>query len=335
MTDKALLEVKNLSIAYRKDGKDLSVVDHIDFSLQAGECLGLVGESGCGKSTTALGLLKLLPKNARIQSGSASFHGEDLLQLNERQLRGIRGHKIACVFQDPMSSLNPYMRIVDQLCEPLRLHLGMSKKEAVAESIQLATQVALPTPESSIQKYPHELSGGQRQRVMIAMALSCKPEILIADEPSTALDVTVQKQILDLMKLLQQSMGMAMLLITHDLGVVHQVCDRVAVLYAGRIAEIGDCNKVLARPQHPYTHSLMRAVPRIDSDPTQALAVIEGLPPALGQIPAGCAFANRCPHVTPACAEPITLEQVDQAHFCACIHNSAERNTAPSEEQLP
>ncbi len=318
MTD-VLLQVNDFSIAYRKHGEDLGVVDHIDFHLNSGESLGLVGESGCGKSTTALGLLKLLPKNARILSGSAQFQGQDLLALNDKSLRNIRGRKIACIFQDPMSSLNPYMRIVDQLCEPMRLHLKLSKEQAVQESIKLAKQVALPEPEKSIIKFPHELSGGQRQRIMIAMALSCKPDLLIADEPSTALDVTVQKQILDLIKSLQQEMGMALLLITHDLGVVHQVCDRVAVLYAGRIVESGNCDSVLQRPRHPYTKSLMRAVPRIDGDSDESLAVIEGLPPAIGQIPQHCAFANRCPHAEDQCRDNIPpLEDINDHHQCAC-----------------
>ena len=324
MTD-ALLAVKNLSIAYRKHGKSYRVVDNVSFSLAPGEALGLVGESGCGKSTTALGLLRLLPKNARIESGQALFQGKDLLSIGNADLRRIRGHKIACIFQDPMSSLNPYMRIIDQLREPLRLHIGMDKEAASKEALRLAEQVSLPDSAHSIRKYPHELSGGQRQRVMIAMALACKPDLLIADEPSTALDVTVQKQILELIRTLQRKLGMAMLLITHDLAVVNETCDRLAVLYAGRIAEIGACKDVLHKPLHPYTQNLLQAVPRPHMADDEALAVIEGLPPAIGQIPTHCAFADRCPQVSDQCrAAPVPLQRITETQNVACVLQQGE-----------
>lgn len=321
-----MLSVKNLHISYNVNGENRQVVDGISFDLEKGACLGIVGESGCGKSTTALGLIRLLPKNARITQGSVMFQGQDLLQVSNRDLRAIRGNRIACIFQDPMSSLNPFMRIGTQIAEPLRLHLGMKKKDAHKRVLELCEAVGLPQPDALCHKHPHELSGGQRQRVMIAMALGCKPDLLIADEPSTALDVTIQKQILDLIRNIQKESQMAMLLITHDLAVVNEICDDVAVLYAGRIAEYGSTTQVLTQAQHPYTRSLLQAVPRIDGDPNTKLAVIAGLPPALGAMPQHCAFAERCPHADDACraSKPI-LDAVHGQQSYACFHPQGDQ----------
>ncbi|NRA38625.1 MAG: ABC transporter ATP-binding protein [Planctomycetes bacterium] len=316
-----MLRVSNLQIAYRVNGHNRAVVDGVDFSLERGQCLGLVGESGCGKSTTALGLIRLLPKNARITQGSVLFEGQDLLQISKSAIRDIRGNRIACIFQDPMSSLNPFIRVGKQIAEPLRLHLKMNKKDALTKVLELCEAVGLPDPSSLCDKHPHQLSGGQRQRVMIAMALGCKPDLLIADEPTTALDVTIQKQILDLIRNIQKERNMSMLLITHDLAVVNEVCDDVAVLYAGRIAEYGETSDVLTHAQHPYTRSLLRAVPRIDHNAEQDLAVIPGLPPALGAIPQHCAFAQRCPHADDQCRSHIPQSNHDKTqHNYACFH---------------
>ncbi len=312
-----LLEVRDLSVSFRSGGRDLRAVEGIDFSLGAGEVMGLVGESGSGKSATAMALLRLLPDAATI-GGQILFEGEDLAQVPEKRLNEIRGRDIAMIFQEPMSSLNPVMSIGAQIMEPMRFHLGLSARDARLRAIELLERVRIPAAERRLKNYPHELSGGLRQRVMIAMALSCKPKLLLADEPTTALDVTVQAQILDLLYELKEETGLSIIIITHDLGVVANFADNVAVMYCGRIAETGPVSAFFDRPGHPYTKALIESIP--DDDTSGRLATIPGTVPKLTELPPGCRFAPRCAHSRPACSDILAdLYQLEPDHRAACI----------------
>ncbi len=300
-----ILEVRDLTVGFAKgDGSQAlaHAVEEVSFTLRGGKTLCLVGESGCGKSVTALSLLRLLPSPpSRLVRGSVLFEGRDMVRLSETELRGIRGNRIGMVFQDPMTSLNPVMRVGRQMTESLVLHRGLAPAKAEQEAVALLRQVGIPMPEKRVRDFPHQMSGGMRQRVMIGMALACKPALLIADEPTTALDVTVQKQILALMRGLTANAGSAMLLITHDLGVVAQTADEVAVMYAGRIVEQGRAADVLTAPAHPYTTGLLRSRPGFADQKRPRLEAIPGTVPSLWARPSGCTFHPRCPHAFDRC----------------------------------
>jgi oligopeptide/dipeptide ABC transporter ATP-binding protein len=319
-----LLSVNNLSTSFDTDEGRVTVLDDISFDLLHGESLGVVGESGCGKSVTALSIMRLLPKPAgRIDKGSIEYEGNDLLSLTISQMHTIRGKKIAMIFQEPMTALNPVHRIGKQLGEVYQIHFpDMTEDEIYAAQLEMLNKVGIPAPEKRLREYPHQLSGGMRQRVMIAMALSCKPDILIADEPTTALDVTTQNQILELMRELQKDINMSIIFITHDLGVIAEMCDRVIVMYAGRIVEQAPVNEIYARPRHPYTKGLLASIPKLDSPPKSKLEVIEGLVPSLHDIPEGCRFRSRCDFKIDKCrkVDPIE-EEIDDSnsHTVACI----------------
>jgi oligopeptide/dipeptide ABC transporter ATP-binding protein len=317
-----LLEVRDLSVVFEREGGNGQAglaVDSVSFSLERGKTLCLVGESGCGKTVTALSLLRLLPSPpARISGGCVLFDGADLAAMNEKQMRQIRGNRAGMVFQDPMTSLNPVMRVGDQIGESLRLHRGMPAAQAREEATAMLERVNIPDPALSIRDFPHQMSGGMRQRVMIAMALACAPDLIIADEPTTALDVTVQKQILDLMRDLIDGSGSGLLLITHDLGVVAQAADDVAVMYAGRIVEQGPVRGVLETPSHPYTIGLLRSRPGAAA-PKARLEAIPGVVPGLWTRPDGCTFHPRCPYVFERCrfdAPPLFNLERDRKSRC-------------------
>ncbi|MEF3302932.1 ABC transporter ATP-binding protein [Paenibacillus sp. GYB003] len=300
MTPK-LLEVQGLKTEFRRDGGSVTAVSGVDFHINKGEVLGLVGESGCGKSVTSLSIMRLLKDTpGRIAGGAVRFEGVDLTKLAEKEMRRIRGNELAMIFQEPMTSLNPVLRIGRQLEEPIMMHLGYGRKRAREHAIHMLKLVGIPRAEDVVNDYPHQLSGGMRQRVMIAMAMACGPKLLIADEPTTALDVTIQAQILDLMKRLKEEKEMGMLLITHDLGVVAEMCDRVVVMYAGRVVEEAPVHDLFERPQHPYTKGLIQSVPKLRQN-VRRLASIPGNVPDLSAMPAGCKFAPRCPHATDRC----------------------------------
>ena len=317
-----LLQVEQLAVSFNTEAGVFRVVDDVSFSLPAGKTLGLVGESGCGKSVTALSLLGLLPKPAgQIAAGRALFQGQDLLTLTAQQRYQVRGNKIAMIFQEPMTALNPVHTVGRQLMEVYRLHRPeLNKREQEAAAMAMLQQVGIPEAKARLKAYPHQLSGGMRQRVMIAMALACEPELLICDEPTTALDVTIQAQILHLIRELQQKTGMAVLFITHDLGVVAQICDQVLVMYAGRSAEQADVFSVFERPVHPYTAGLLAAVPRMDQPGKTQLKTIAGQVPALDEMPKGCRFANRCAYQTAVCQQQPLMEQVAAEHKVWCHH---------------
>ena len=301
-----LLRVRDLQVQFNTENGIVRAVNGISFDLAAGETLGIVGESGSGKSVANLALLGLIPQPpGEIVGGRAEFRGQDLLGKSHRELTAIRGNDIAMIFQDPMTALNPFLTIAEQLTEATRLHLGLSPKDALDHAVEMLQRVGIPAAKQRVFEYPHQFSGGMRQRVMIAMALSCQPDVLIADEPTTALDVTIQAQILDLMKDLQQKDGTAIILITHDLGVVASVCHRVLVMYGGRIVEQADVDSLFSRPQHPYTHGLLKSAPRWDEPRQEKLVAIEGQPPDMAQLPAGCAFEPRCPHRLDRCQSEI------------------------------
>ncbi len=312
-----LLSVRDLAVVFSGQRGAVRAVDSVSFELEAGETLAIVGESGSGKSVTALSLLQLVPDPGRIESGAIEFNGRDLQSLPERELRKLRGNRIAMIFQEPMSSLNPVMTIGAQVAEPIRVHRGVSRKEALARAGELLERVAIPDARERLGSYPHEFSGGMRQRVMIAMALACEPELIVADEPTTALDVTVQAQILALLKGLTRETGAALILITHDLGVVARYADRVAVMYGGRIVETASAQDLYASPRHPYTLGLMASVPRLDDSGGRRLVPIPGQPPDLAQLPRGCAFAPRCTFKTERCvAELPALEGNEHQKAC-------------------
>ncbi len=301
-----LLEVKNLQTHFQTRAGLVRAVDGVSFQLERGELLGLVGESGCGKSVTALSLMRLVAPPGKIVGGEVLFDGVDLLQLPAARMREIRGDDIAMIFQDPMTSLNPVYTVGEQIAEALRLHRKLSRKQAKEAAVEAMREVAIPDPTRRADDYPHQLSGGMRQRVMIAMALACDPKLLIADEPTTALDVTIQAQILELLDGLRKTRELAVLLITHDLGVVAEVADRVAVMYTGRVVEESPVAELFARPRHPYTEGLLRSVPKLtvaEAAKVERLQTIEGTVPKLTDLPAGCHFAPRCPHRMPRCTE--------------------------------
>jgi oligopeptide/dipeptide ABC transporter ATP-binding protein len=318
-----LLEVKNLRTHFPTRGGLVKAVDGVTFHLDAGELLGLVGESGCGKSITALSIMRLIAPPGKIVGGELTFDGKNLLKLSDAQMRQIRGDDIAMIFQDPMTSLNPVFTVGEQIAEALRLHRRLSRKEARAAAIEAMREVSIPDPARRINDYPHQLSGGMRQRVMIAMALACDPKLLIADEPTTALDVTIQAQILELLEELRQHRELAVLLITHDLGVVAEVADRVAVMYTGRIVEESSVEELFARPKHPYTEGLLRSVPKLtaaDVVKKERLETIEGTVPSPTDLPPGCHFAPRCPHRMPRCTEEnIPLYELEGGVRVRCV----------------
>ena len=305
----ALIEVKNLGVLFQTSDGLVYAVNGINFALDRGQTLGIVGESGSGKSQSVLAIMGLLARNGRA-SGQALYDGQDLLAMKPTALNRIRGNRVAMIFQDPMTSLNPYLTVERQMTEVLQFHKGQDRKAARKRAIELLDAVKIPESARRIDMYPHEFSGGMRQRVMIAMALLCEPEVLIADEPTTALDVTVQAQILGLLRELQRDFGTAIVLITHDLGVVAGLCDQVMVLYGGRVMEQGDANDIFYRPSHPYTRGLLGAVPRMDGDDVK-LTAIPGAPPNMARLPKGCPFSPRCALVLPRCHEQIPPVQVD------------------------
>ncbi|CAM3601143.1 ABC transporter ATP-binding protein [Parendozoicomonas haliclonae] len=298
----SLLEVKDLQVRFDTPDGEVTAVNNLNFSLEAGQTLGIVGESGSGKSQTAFSIMGLLAKNGKTY-GEALFEGKQVLNLPEKELNKIRAEKISMIFQDPMTSLNPYMKVGKQLMEVLMLHKGMGKEEAYKESIRMLDAVKMPESKKRMDMYPHEFSGGMRQRVMIAMALMCRPKLLIADEPTTALDVTVQAQIMELLNELKRDFNTAIIMITHDLGVVAGICDKVLVMYAGRTMEYGTTNDIFYKPSHPYSIGLLESIPRLDTDDTQALPTIPGNPPNLMSLPVGCPFQERCPHVMDKCRQ--------------------------------
>ena len=343
-----LLRVRDLVTSFRTDQGVLRAVDEVSFDVAEGGTLGIVGESGCGKSVTALSILRLIPfPQGVIEQGRIELRGRNLLDLTERQMQDVRGNEISMIFQEPMTSLNPVYSVGTQIVEAIRLHQKKTRSEAKTRALEMLRLVGIPAPETNIDAYPHQLSGGMRQRVMIAMALACEPSLLIADEPTTALDVTIQAQILELLANLKQQLGMGVVLITHDLGVVAEVCSDVVVMYAGRIVESAKVERLFAHPRHPYTRGLLRSLPTFDKAPLAVpataerdtlagleaavaprrprLPVIEGLVPDLLTLPAGCRFADRCPRVIPACRDeepellPVDAEGADAGHLARCI----------------
>jgi oligopeptide/dipeptide ABC transporter ATP-binding protein len=323
MTTSHLLEVKDLQTHFPTRSGLVRAVDGVNFHLDRGELLGLVGESGCGKSITALSVMRLIAEPGKIVNGEILFEGKDLLKLSDAEMRQMRGDDIAMIFQDPMTSLNPVFTVGEQIAEALRLHRKLPHKEARRATIEAMREVAIPDPARRVDDYPHQLSGGMRQRVMIAMALACNPKLLIADEPTTALDVTIQAQILELLNELRKQRELAVLLITHDLGVVAEVADRVAVMYTGRIVEESPVDELFARPKHPYTEGLLRSVPKLTSEHVirkERLETIEGVVPRPTDLPPGCHFAPRCPHRMPRCTEEdIPLYELDGGVKVRCV----------------
>jgi oligopeptide/dipeptide ABC transporter ATP-binding protein len=315
----ALLEVRNLQTSFRTAAGVVRAVDGVSWDVQAGETVALVGESGCGKSVSALSIMRLVSQPAgRIEGGEILYKGRDLLKLGEVEMQDVRGREIAMVFQEPMTSLNPVLTVGRQLTEGIEIHLKMTPPQARARAAELLGMVGIADPERRLAQYPHHFSGGMRQRLMIAMALACNPSLILADEPTTALDVTIQAQILELMRELSQRLGVALLIITHNLGVVARYADRVNVMYAGRIIEQASAGELYANPRHPYTLGLLRSVPRLDEPRRARLDPIEGQPPDLTRLPPGCAFAPRCAYRVERCAEVPPLQAVGPGHASAC-----------------
>lgn len=327
----ALLEVDGLKTHFFTDEGVLPSVDGISFSIDKGETLGIVGESGCGKSVTAMSILQLIPQPpGKIVGGEIRFDGTNLVDISPSKLRKIRGNDIAMIFQEPMTSLNPVYTVGNQIMEAITLHQGLEAEEARRLAIQMLREVGIPAPEQRVDEYPHQLSGGMKQRVMIAMALSCNPDLLIADEPTTALDVTIQAQILELLAKMQKERGMAIMLITHDLGVVAEVCDRVVVMYAGRVAETGSIEDIFERPMHPYTVGLLNSLPD-RAPPGARLPTIEGTVPSPLDFPKGCRFRNRCQRASDQCSQVPKLVTGDaEGHQAWCHH---PHNAQPGEAQ--
>lgn len=324
-----LLEIKNLSVTFRNQNKYTRVIEGLSFYLNKGETLGIVGESGSGKSVTSLAVMNLLPGDSSNVEGEICFDGVDLCKLNDKAMQQIRGNQIAMVFQEPMTSLNPVQSCGKQIMEPLFLHTKLSKKEAEAKALELLTLCGIPDPKQRFCEYPHQMSGGMRQRIMIAIALACKPKLLIADEPTTALDVTIQAQILDLMKKLKGSMDMSIMLITHDLGIVAESCDRVIIMYSGQIMECAAVGAVFADPLHPYTKGLMNAIPRMDKAVEQ-LEAIEGMVPDADDMPTGCHFHPRCSYAMDICKKTLPpLQSISEERYVRCfLYNKQEEEEA-------
>lgn len=327
-----ILQVEDLHVEFRTDEATVQAVSGVSFAVERGQTLGIVGESGSGKSVTNLAIMGLVPQPpGRVTKGRALYDGRDLLKLSTQELRGVRGHKIAMIFQDPMTALNPFLTVEEQLTEVTRLHLKHTRKQALTHAIEMLERVGIPGAAQRVHEYPHQFSGGMRQRVMIAMALSCQPDILIADEPTTALDVTIQAQILDLMRELQQNTGTAIILITHDLGVVANSCDQVSVMYAGKIVEHASAKALFAQPRHPYTLGLLNSMPRWDAPAGDRLNVIEGQPPDLAHLPSGCAFHPRCPFRFERCPTevPALFPRHDEGRY-ACFADVRSARPATS-----
>ncbi len=336
-TGGTILEVKNLSMFYQTKSACVRAVNDVSFSIQEGETFGLVGESGCGKSTAARTLIRLMPESGKIVAGSIDYKGRDIVKMSEREVRQIRGREIGMIFQDPMTSLNPVTKVSKQFYESLKRE-GLSKKEMRERAVELLRLVGIPSPESRLDNYVHELSGGMRQRVMIAIALASKPKLLLADEPTTALDVTIQDQIIALLNGLREKLGMSVLLVTHDLGVVNEMCDHVAVMYAGRIVEIADTRSLLHDPHHPYTQGLINSLPA-EHDTRSRLEPIQGAPPNLALDIPGCPFAPRCPFATEVCERSLpAMAEIAPGHQVRCHHadpTDRTRTTDAAETAAP
>ncbi len=321
MSEMPLLQVKNLHTSFFTDAGEVKAVNGISYNLDAGKVLGIVGESGSGKSVSAYSVLRILTDTGRVTEGEVLFKGENILNYSEQQMQKFRGSRISIIFQDPMTCLNPTFSIGSQLREAIRIHTDRSKEEIQARALEMLQLVGVNEPEKRLKQYPHELSGGMRQRVMIAMALACEPDILIADEPTTALDVTIQAQILELMQDLQKKMGMAIIMITHDLGVIADMCDEIIVMYGGKVCERGTADEIFYNPRHEYTKGLIRSIPRI-SEKHEKLVPISGSPVDLLNLPKGCAFASRCDHAMKICLEqPPEEVRVNGFHIAACWNN--------------
>lgn len=316
-----LLEVKDLKTTFLTENGPVTAVDGVTFSIKAGETLGIVGESGCGKSVTSESIMRLLNEKTTQYEGEIRYKGKNLLELSEAEMRNIRGNEISMIFQDAMTSLNPVYTIGNQIAESIMAHRKLSKKEAYAEAVEMLRMTGIPSPEKRVHEYPHEISGGMRQRAMIAMALACRPNLLIADEPTTALDVTIQAQILDLINDLKQELNMGVIMITHDLGVVAEVCTQVVVMYLGQVIEAADVESLFENPLHPYTQGLLKCIPQLDGDRSQKLYTIKGIVPSLQQIPQGCRFASRCPYADVQCLqESPALQEVNPRQKVRCWH---------------
>lgn len=326
MKNERILEVQDLRTSFFTHVGEVKAIRGVSFHLNKGEAIGIVGESGSGKSVTSMSIMKLLQYPGKIVGGKVIFKGQDLAEMNDKMMQTIRGNEIAMIFQDPMTSLNPVYTVGNQIIEAIRRHHNVSKKEAREKAIEMLKLVGIPSPEKRVDNYPHEFSGGMRQRAMIAMALSCEPSLLIADEPTTALDVTIQAQILELMKDLKDKINTSIILITHDLGVVADVCSRIVVMYGGMIMEEGLTEDVFYHPKHPYTMGLLKSIPRLDLGDKQRLIPIEGTPPDLLKPPKGCPFAARCPYSMKICMEEMPeYTQVDETHRAMCwlLHKDA------------
>jgi oligopeptide/dipeptide ABC transporter ATP-binding protein len=314
-----LLEVSHLKTSFATEGGHITAVDDVSFSMKRGEVLGIVGESGCGKSVTAFSIMRLFNDGGTSVEGAIHFNNKNLIDLSEKELEQIRGSQISMIFQDPMSSLNPVFTIGDQIMEPLIIHQKMNRKEARVKALEMLKLVGIAAPETRFNEYPYQLSGGMRQRVMIAISLSCNPQLLIADEPTTALDVTIQAQILDLMMHLKKRLDMGIIMITHDLGVVAETCNKVAIMYLGEIVEELDVETLFEAPKHPYTIGLLQSMPSLDTDRRRKLEAIEGTVPSLTNVPKGCRFAARCKYAETKCYDNHpSLEMIDENHKIRC-----------------
>ena len=329
-----ILEVRNLKTYFFNQGAEMRASDDLSYEIKQGECVAIIGESGSGKTVSALSIMRLIPyPPGLIVDGEILFHGADILKMSDEELKKLRGEKIAMIFQEPGTALDPVMRVGDQIAEALRLHKGLGKKEARARAVELLRMVDIPNPEQRARQYPHEFSGGMQQRVMIAMAMSCEPEILIADEPTTALDVTVQAQVLEQLDKLRKTNNMALIIITHNLGIVARYADRVKIMYGGKIVESGTPYDIFENPHHPYTLGLIRAVPRLDLPRSHGLHTIVGEPPDMAKIPPdSCAFHGRCKYADERCrTQRPALEEIGPGHLCACFHKD---DTAEEREAL-
>ncbi|GAB4444361.1 MAG: ABC transporter ATP-binding protein [Chloroflexi bacterium OHK40] len=331
-----LLDVRNLQTQFHTQDGVVKAVDGVSFHVDRGETLGIVGESGCGKSVTSLSIMRLIPSPpGKIAGGQILFDGEDLLKLSEEEMRHIRGNRIAMIFQDPMTSLNPVLTVGRQITESLELHMKLTRREAINRATELLDMVGIPSPAKRLDNYPHQFSGGMRQRVMIAMALSCNPELLIADEPTTALDVTIQAQILELINRLKEELDTAVIMITHDLGVVAGMTDRVTVMYAGKVVEEGPTGEIFANPRMPYTIGLLRSIPRLDEERGRKLNPIRGLPPNLIDLPPICPFSPRCDYVQERCLTQVPeLRSVGADHQAACLFDITMATPIPERKTV-